>query len=337
MKKILKKIYKNHFLTKKESFFIFDQILNKKVHDVQLSAILAIMSARQETEDEILGARKACLQYQSHFPKINYICADIVGTGGDQKNSFNISTVSSIIAAYYGIKIAKICNVSSSGLVGSIDLLTHFKINVFLSPEKSKKLLDKYNICFLAANQYLKVFQRVAPVRKILNTKTIFNKLGPILNPLKPSYSIIGVYSSKLLLFFAKILKKLKYKNAIVVHSEGSDEIILCKNIQIAELKNNHITQYILSAKDFGLKELKRDCLFNKTKKENYQETKRLFQGLGKRYYVDTIAANVALLLKITNTSNNLITNTAKIIELINSGKIYNFIKKLSKFTTKKN
>ncbi|WP_075431896.1 anthranilate phosphoribosyltransferase [Buchnera aphidicola] len=337
MKKILKKIYKNNFLTKKESFFIFNQILNKKINNIQLSAILAIMSARKETEHEVIGARKACLQYQPTFPKTNYICADIVGTGGDQKNSFNISTVSSIVAAYYGIKIAKICNVSSSGIVGSVDLLTHFNINVFISPEKSKKLLDKYNICFLSANQYLNIFKRVEKVRKILSTKTIFNKLGPILNPVQPSYSIIGVYSSKLLLFFAKILKKLKYKNAIVVHSEGSDEIILCKNIQIAELKNNQINQYTLSAKDFGLKEIEKDCLFNKTKKENYQETKKLFQGLGKTYYVNTIAANVALLLKITNISNNLITNTTTIIKLIQSGKIYNFIKKLSKFTTKKN
>lgn len=337
MKTILKKIYNNKILTKKESFFLFDKILKKKIHDIQLSAILAIMSARKETVNEILGARKACLKNIPIFPKLNYSCIDIVGTGGDKKNSFNISTVSAIVAACYGLKIAKICNISSSGAIGSVDLLTHLNINVFIPPEKSKKLLDTYNICFLSANQYLKIFQAARKVRKILNTKTIFNILGPFLNPVKPSYSLIGVHSPKLLCYFAEILKKIKKQNAIIVHSEGADEVILCNNIQISEVKNNKIKEYTLTSKDFGLKSQEKNNLFNKTKEENYHETIKLFKGCGEKNYVNTIAANVALLLKLTNNSQNLIANTLNIIKFINSGKIYHFIYQLSKFTTKKN
>ncbi|AEH39768.1 anthranilate synthase component II [Buchnera aphidicola (Cinara tujafilina)] len=337
MKKILTKIYNNQFLKKRRMFFLFDHIMNKKINNIQLSAILAIMAARKETIEEVIGARNACLQYIPKFPKLNYIYADIVGTGGDQKNSFNISTVSSIVAACYGIKIIKVCNVSSSSAVGSVDLLNHLNINVFISPERSKKLLDVFNICFLSANQYLYIFKKVEKVRKILNTKTIFNILGPLLNPSNPSYGIIGVHSPELLLYFAKILKKLKYNNAIVVHSEGADEIILCDKIQIAEVKNNTIKQYNLTPKDFWFKKQKRIIYSTKQKKENYRETINLFKGLGKKYYVDTIAANVALLLKITNYSHDLISNTSKIIQFINSGKIYNFIHQLSHFTIKNN
>lgn len=335
MKKILKKIYNNNYLTYQESFYLFNNIMNERIHNIQLSAIISIMAARKETIEEIIGARDALFQYVPMFPKLNYMFADIVGTGGDKKNSFNISTVSAIVAACYGLKIAKICNVSSSGSLGSVELLTDLNINIFISPKKSKKLLDNNNICFLSANQYLHSFKKVAKIRKILQTKTIFNILGPFLNPTKPRYGIIGVHSPRLLLNFAKILQRLQYKHAMVIHSGGLDEVTLYDDVQIIELKNNKFFKYTLTPENFGLQKQKESCIINKNKKENYIETIKLFKGYGEKNYVNTIAANVALLLKIFK-YKDLKKNTLNIIKLINSGKIYNFICKLSKLTTKK-
>lgn len=332
MKNILNKIYNGKFLNYQESFQLFDTIAQEKLKKTQIIAILAIIASRKKKSEEIFGAHQASIKYIKKFPRPNYTFYDIVGTGGDKKNSFSISTVSAIIAASYGLKISKICNFSSSGKFGSADLLEDLKINTNISSKKSRIMLDKYNICFLLANKYLNIYQNLSKIRKDLDIKTIFNIIGPLLNPSYPKNALIGVYDSKLMLLLAKILKKLKYKHVIIVNSGGTDEITLHFYTKVVELKDNKIIIYKLKPKDFGLKKQKNPFIFQKNRKENFSETIKLFQGYGNSIYVDTIAMNVALLLKM-NGENNLIKNTQCIIELINSGKVYFFLKKLSEFT----
>ncbi|VFP81474.1 anthranilate phosphoribosyltransferase [Buchnera aphidicola] len=330
MKKILKKIYNGVCLNKQESFILFNHILNEKLNSIQISAILAIMASRTETYEEIIGARKSVIQHMKYFPTPSYMISDIVGTGGDQKNSFNISTVSAIVAACYGIKIVKMCNINSSSNSGSANLLQKLKINLKISSNKSMKSLDKFNICFLLANFYLKSFKKISKIRSLLKTKTIFNILGPLLNPSKPHFSLIGVYKKDLMSIYAKILSNLKYKKAIIVNSGGIDEATLYDDTYIVEVNNNKIIKYILSPKDFGLKEYSKNFILDKNEVENYIETIKLFKGKGEPVYVKTVAINVALLMKVLG-YDNLSQNTLNILNFINTGKIYNFVLQLSK------
>ncbi|VFP88274.1 Anthranilate phosphoribosyltransferase [Buchnera aphidicola (Cinara piceae)] len=330
MKKILKKIYTGTCLTEKESFILFNHILYEKLNNIQISAILAIMASRTETYEEIIGARESVIQHMKYFPAPNYSISDIVGTGGDQKNSFNISTVSSIVAAAYGIKIVKMCNINSSSNSGSANLLQKLQVNLKISPKKSRKCLDQFNICFLFANFYLTSFKKISKIRSLLKTKTIFNILGPLLNPAKPTFALIGVYKKDLMPLYAKILSNLQYQRAIIVHSGGIDEATLYDNIYITEINNKKYTEYILSPKDFGLKKYSKNFILEKNEAENYTETIKLFKGIGEPVYVKTVAINVALLMKVLG-YNNLSHNTLNILNFINSGKIYNFVLKLSK------
>lgn len=329
MKRILQKIYSGKKLNKKESYQIFQNIFHKKFNDIQISAILAVLASRAETYEEIIGARKYITKHIKNFPKPNYIVSDIVGTGGDQKNSFNISTVSAIVAACYGIKIAKMCNFGSSNNSGSANLLKKFNINLEISVNQSRNCLDKYNICFLLANFYLDNFKKIAHIRRQLKTKTIFNVLGPLLNPIRPTHALIGVYKPELMLLYAKILTHLKYKKVIIVHSGGIDEATLYADTSIVELNNKKIIQYTLSPQDFGLKKHKKEKILKKNEIEKYSETIKLFQGIGDPIYAQTIAINIALLMKILG-DNNISQNTLKILNFINTGKVYDFVLKLS-------
>ncbi|MGI4816726.1 MAG: anthranilate phosphoribosyltransferase [Janthinobacterium lividum] len=329
MKKILKKIYNGKYLNELESYTLFYNIFHKNINDMQISAILSILSYRKETYEEIIGARKFLMKSVKLFPKPNYVVSDIVGTGGDQKNSFNISTVSALVSACYGIKIAKICNINSSGNFGSANLLQKLNINTTLSPKQSRKCLDNENICFLLANSYFNDFKKISNIRKSLCTRTIFNILGPLLNPAQPKHALIGVYKKELMFLYAKILSRLQYKRAIIVHSGGTDEATLYSETHIVELNNKKIIKYKVSPKDFGLKICDKKYLINKTKKENYVETIKLLQGKGNPAYTQTIAINVALLMKILG-NDDISQNTLKILNFINTGQVYDFVIKLS-------
>ncbi|VFP83669.1 anthranilate phosphoribosyltransferase [Buchnera aphidicola] len=329
MKKILKKIYNGTYLNELESYTLFKSIFNKEINDMQIASILAILSSRTETYEEIIGARTFLAQHIQSFPKSNNIISDIVGTGGDQQNSFNISTVSAIVAACYGIKIAKICNIGSSSQLGSANLLQQLNININITPEQSRQCLDEMNICFLLANKYLGIFNTVSKIRSSLQIKTIFNILGPLLNPAQPTHALIGVYKPQLMLIYAKILSRLPYKRVIIVHSGGIDEATLHSNTTVVELKNKKIKKYILSPEDFGLKKHHKIYITKKSKIENYLETIKLFKGQGEPIYTQTIAINVSLLMKVLG-NNDIRKNTLDILNFINTGQVYKFVVKLS-------
>ncbi|MCW5196690.1 anthranilate phosphoribosyltransferase [Buchnera aphidicola (Pemphigus obesinymphae)] len=322
MEKILKKIYESKLLSNIESYILFKNIIKKKINNVQLASLLIAIKIRGESSDEISGAIRACLE-EIDFPvKPNYDFSDIVGTGGDKNNTINISTVSAIVAATCGLKIAKHCNSKISSRSGSSDVLDKLGINYTLSSEQSYKMLDEFNICFLFAPQYHTVFKNAIRVRKTLQTKTLFNILGPLLNPFKPPLTVIGVYNKPLVSTMIKTLRKLDYKRAIVLHSGGNDEIMLFGNTYISELNNKKIISYEISAKDFGLHSHSQNALKGGSSKENCDIIKKILQGRGNLAHEETIAANVAILLKIFG-HENIKENAQYALEIIRSGKAY--------------
>ncbi|AEO08078.1 anthranilate phosphoribosyltransferase [Buchnera aphidicola] len=329
MQNILNKIYDSKLLSQQESYELFKLISSGHITEIQLASILTAMRIRGESIDEIIGAIYACLEKMKYFPKLNYMFSDIVGTGGDINNTINISTASAFVAAACGFKIVKHCNKAISSKSGSSDLLNKFHIHFDSSLEKSLQILEKWNICFLFAPQYHNGFKYSNNVRKSLKIKTIFNLLGPFLNPAKPPLTVIGVYNKKLIDPVIKILKILKYKRAIVLNSNNTDEVTLCGITYVSELLNQKIYSYELTSKNFGLETHSRTISQINSIEENYHIIKKIMQGKGNRLDEELIAANVAMVFKVFG-HDNLKENTQLALNKIRSGIVYKNIKNIA-------
>ncbi|WP_343377791.1 anthranilate phosphoribosyltransferase [Buchnera aphidicola (Formosaphis micheliae)] len=328
MHHILKKLYQSQFLTEIESYELFRSIIKGRMNDIQLSSLLIAIKMRGLSENEIIGAIQAYSEKFKFFPAPGYNFSDCTGTGGDTINSINLSTASALVAATCGYKIVKHCNHKISSQTGSSDVLTELGINLNISSEKSRYMLDTFNICFLSAPIYNDGFKNIEKVRTILKTKTLFNILGPLLNPAKPIFSIIGVYDKKLITIIINILNKLNYKRAIVLYSSDCDEVTLSGKTYISELKNNKIISYTVEAKDFGFHYHSNVTLKGGNPKENSDILKKIFKGYGSLAQEETIAANVALLLKIFG-NENIKDNAQYALKIIRSGETYHTLKKL--------
>jgi len=332
MQNILNKIYDSKFLSQTESYLLFKFISSGKINEIQLSSILTAMQIRGESEEEILGAIYAFLEKMKYFPRPNYIFSDVVGTGGDTKNIINVSTASAFVASSCGFKIIKHCNKAVSSKSGSSDLLEKFNINLHGSLENSQKILEKFNICFLFAPKYHNSFKYAANVRNILKIKTIFNLLGPFLNPSSPPLTVIGVYKKDLINPMVKILKKIGYQRGIVLHGDNTDEVTLNGTTYISELLNKKIYSYELEPEDFGIKAHPKKKFIKHSSEENYHIIKKTMKGEGEKLNEELIAVNVAILLKNFG-YENLKENTQMALNKIRSGDVYKHIIQISKMS----
>ncbi|WP_343188902.1 anthranilate phosphoribosyltransferase [Buchnera aphidicola (Chaitoregma tattakana)] len=324
MKKIFKKLYKLRNLNLTESCKLFDKICNKNINYVEIVAAIVLMNLKKETLYEILGAVKSFLKIKKKFEQPECLFSDITGTGGDYQNDINVSTISAIVAAIAGFKVVKHCNYNVTGKSGSANFLKNNKINVNISHKKSINNLDNFNICFLLAPLYYKSFAHIQDIRKKLRIRTIFNLIGPLLNPARPKLSVIGVYSLHLVPIIAKVCKILKYKRVFVIHSQNFDEVTLYGPTYVNELNNNKIVKYQLFPEDFGFK-----TYYKKLFLKDNNFVKKLMQGHGEKVYEETISANVAILLK-TFGLENIKDNAYYALDIIKKGEIFKFIKKMS-------
>ncbi|WP_343154562.1 anthranilate phosphoribosyltransferase [Buchnera aphidicola (Pseudoregma panicola)] len=324
MKKIFKKLYKLKNLSFSESYKLFKNIYNNNINDAEIISAIVLMKSKKETLYEILGAVKSILKRKKNFYKPKYLFSDITGTGGDYKNSINISTISAIVAASVGFKIAKHCNYNITGKFGSANFLKKNKININISSEESRKNLDNTNICFLLAPLYYDGFKYVKNIRKSLKIRTIFNLIAPLLNPSRPPLSVIGVYSLRLLSIITKICKVLKYKRVISVHSNNYDEITLYGPTYISELYKGKIKKYKIYPESFGFK-----TYSEKKNIKNKNCTKNIVEGIGDSVYLETISANASIILK-TFGEEDIKYNASYILKLIKRGMIKKFINKIS-------
>ena len=249
---ILNKIYNKENLTTKESAFIFNKIMDGELDDIQITSTLISLKMKSESKDEIIGAaqvmRDKSLKINS--PK-NTI--DTCGTGGDMKNTLNISTSAAIVAASAGVKIAKHGNRSVSSKSGSADMLEKLGYKISSNVEELENSLLNKNFCFLFAQNHHSAMKNVINVRKHLGTRTIFNLLGPLTNPANAKKQLLGVYSKGLVNLHCNCLKELGSERALVVHGlDGLDEISLSDKTYINELKNNKILEYVFNPVDYG-------------------------------------------------------------------------------------
>ena len=329
MQQILEQLYQGKVISQTESEQLFSAIVTGEMDPVSLGAALIAMKVRGETPAEIAGAATALLANARAFPRPDYRFADIVGTGGDGSNSINISTASAFVAAACGLKVAKHGNRSVSSKSGSSDLLAAFGINLDMTPESARQALDDQNVCFLFAPQYHSGFRYAMPVRKQLQTRTLFNVLGPLINPARPPLALIGVYSPGLIQPVAETLKVLGYQRAAVVHGGGMDEIAIHAPTMVAELRDGEITRYEISPPDFGLDFHDKESLAGGTPEENRDILRQLLMGNGQPAHEQAIAANVAMLMKLFG-NEDLRENAKQAIAVIRSGRAYELVTALA-------
>lgn len=329
MQHIINKLFAQTALTSEESRQLFDQILRGEMDPVQMGAALTALKIKGETPPEITGAVEALLANASPFPRPDYDFADIVGTGGDGSNTINISTTAAFVAAACGVKIAKHGNRGVSSKSGSSDLLDAFGISLSMSAEDSRKALDDLGIAFLFAPQYHGGFRHAMPIRQALKTRTIFNILGPLINPARPNIQLMGVYSAELVRPIAETMLQMGRKRAAVIHGSGLDEVAIHGPTLVAEIKDGEITEYTLTPEDFGVATYPLESIQGGEPAENREIITNILTGTGTPAQVAAVAINVALLLRLFG-QEDLKANTQQAIEVMNSGKAYELVSQLA-------
>jgi len=299
---------------------VMDEIMEGKASDIQMAAYLAAMSVKGETIDEITasaaGMRKHCIRILHDMDVL-----EIVGTGGDRSNSFNISTTSAIVVSAAGIPVAKHGNRAASSKSGAADVLESLGVNIAVPPEQSLRLLKTINLCFLFAQNYHISMKYVAPVRKELGIRTIFNILGPLANPAGASMELLGVYDADLIEPMAKVLCNLGVKSGMVVFGQdGLDEISLSSSTSVCELRNGSLKSYTLEPEEFGMSRCKKEELVGGTPAENARITRDILGGArGPRR--DAVLLNSAAAIHIAKPELSLKDGLALAAETIDSGK----------------
>lgn len=326
---IINKLYLGQTLTQDESKILFNLIIQGKIEPTVLATAVISMKVRGERPDEIAGAAQALLENADSFDIPDYEFTDIVGTGGDGTNSINISTASAFVAAALGYKVAKHGNRGVSSKSGSSDVLSALGIKLNMPAEASRKALDELGVCFLFAQQYHSGFRHAAPVRQQLKTRTIFNVLGPLINPSRPKRILLGVYHPDLIRPIAETLKMLGYTHAYVVHGSGMDEVAIHGETQVAEVRNGEIRYFTLMPQDFGLKQYTLKDIEGGTPEMNRDMLIAILQGHGKPAHEAAIAANVAMLMSLFGQSD-LKQNAQQAIDMMHSGKAYTLLQQLA-------
>lgn len=294
----LKKLRAGQTLDTPEMQGAIEDILNEGTTPSQIGAFLMGLSQRGETVDEIVGAAQF-LRDRAETISSPTSAIDCCGTGGDNSHSLNISTAVAFVLAGCGVPVAKHGNRASSSKSGAADVLESLGINLNLTPAKCEEALRSIGFCFLMAPHHHKTLRPLAALRKELGFRTIFNLLGPLVNPANTSTQLIGVFDRSWVRPFAEVAQKLGLNSALIVHgSDGLDEITLTGPTYCAELKNNAITEYTLTPEDFGLSVIRTEDITGGEAAQNAAALMDLLNGKESAYR-SIVLANAAAVLAL--------------------------------------
>lgn len=293
MQDYLQKLQRGEGIGSVELQVICDNILDSRYSELQVAAFLYGLSLKGETENELYSFAKI-LRSKAKVLTVPDGSIDICGTGGDGLNYLNVSTATSFVVASGGVSVAKHGNKAVSSRSGSSDVFQELGINVFHEPEKSSLILKKVGLVFLLAPLYHPAMKAVATIRQELKVRTIFNVLGPILNPGLVKRQLVGVFDEKYLLTMAKTLERLGSEKALIVHgSDGADEITNVGKTKVVELNCGKIVEYTLSPEDFGLKTSLQEDLIGGDVVYNARRLTDMLSG-EESAYKDIVIANSA-------------------------------------------
>ena len=293
-----------HSLSQSQANEIFTAIVQGEMDPILMAGILTALKIKGETPNEIAGAAQALRAAAKTFPRPQGQVVDIVGTGGDGLNTINISSTSVLVAAAAGVTVCKHGNRSVSSKSGSADLLKSLGVNIAMRPETAAKALAASGACFIFAPEYHAGIRHAMPVRGALKTRTLFNVLGPLINPAQPDVMLLGVYAPELVEPIAQALIQLGCSRAMVVHGSGLDEIALHGPTMVAEVDQGQVKRYTLSPADFGLSEYPIEALVGGSPEQNANYSKDILAGQGLPAHNAAIAANVGAVLYLTGKAN---------------------------------
>ena len=325
IKEAIVKIVSKEDLTYDEAYQVINEIMSGETTPTQNAAFLSALSTKStkaETIDEITGCAAAMRDHAMKFDGEGRELLEIVGTGGDNAHSFNISTTSAFVIAASGIMVSKHGNRAASSLSGTADCLEALGANISLEPEKCKQLLDESGFCFFFAQKYHTSMKYVGPIRKELGFRTVFNILGPLTNPACPQYHLLGVYDSVLLAPVAEVLMKLGSKRGMVVYgTDKLDEISLSAPTAVCEYKDGWMKNYTITPEQFGFERCTKDDLLGGTPQENADITRGILAGEIKGHKRNAVLLNAGAAIYIGGKAGSMQEGIALAAELINSGK----------------
>ena len=324
MKQILQYLFNHNTLSKAEAKAILTEIAQNKFNENEVTAFVTVFLMRSITLEELEGFREALLNLALSVDLDTDDLVDIVGTGGDGKTTFNISTLASFIVAGTGQKVAKHGNYGVSAVSGSSNVLEELGYQFKTDSVSLRSDLDKGNICFLHAPLFHPALRSVAPLRKGLGLRTFFNILGPLVNPAKPKFSMIGVYSLEIARIYQYLLQK-KQDNFLLVHAlDGYDEISLTADTKIFDKSG----EYIFSAEELGFKTISPESIFGgNTKEQAAVIFKNILEGKGTYEQNSVVLANAAMALKNTGKFGEYADCLSLATESLESGKALQSLK----------
>lgn len=331
IKEAIVKIVSKEDLTYDEAYAVMNEIMNGETTPTQNAAFLASLStksAKAETTDEIAGCAAAMREHAARV-ETGMDVFEIVGTGGDNAQSFNISTTSAIVAAAGGMKVAKHGNRAASSRSGTADCLEALGVNISQSPKRCVELLNEVGMCFFFAQLYHSSMKYVGPIRRELGFRTVFNILGPLTNPASPSMQLLGVYDEYLVEPLAQVLINLGVKRGMVVYgTDKLDEISLSSPTKICEIKDGWFKAYTIKPEDFGFERCAKDELKGGTPEENAIITREILKGKqgSKR---NAVLLNAGASLYIGGKAESMKDGVALAAKLIDSGKAFETLEKL--------
>ena len=334
IKEAIIKLSKKQDLAYAEAEAVMDEIMSGQATPVQMSSYLTALSLKGETIDEITasaaGMRAHCIKLLHNLDVL-----EIVGTGGDGSNSFNISTTSSLVIAAGGVPVAKHGNRAASSKSGAADVLEALGVKITLTPERSAEILKKINICFLFAQNYHIAMKYVAPIRKELGICTVFNILGPLSNPAGANMELMGVYDQSLVEPLAQVMANLGVDRGMVVYGQDSlDEISMCAPTSVCEIRDGKFTSYEITPEQFGYERCEKGALTGGTPAENAEITKAILKGEEKGPKRQAVCLNAGAALYIAGKAASIEEGVKLAESLIDSGAA---LKKLEEFVEETN
>ena len=325
------KIVNKEDLTYDEAYSVMNEIMSGETTATQNAAFLAALSTkstRAETTYEIAGCAAAM---RDHATRVDtgMDLFEIVGTGGDNAHSFNISTTSALVCAAGGMKVAKHGNRAASSKCGTADCLEALGVNIQQSPKRCVELLNEVGMCFFFAQKYHASMKYVAPIRKELGFRTVFNILGPLTNPGGPVMQLLGVYDDYLVEPLAQVLINLGVKRGMVVYGQDKlDEISMSAPTSVCEIKDGWFKSYVITPEQFGFERCRKEELTGGTPEENAQITLAILKG-EKGPKRNAVLMNAGAALYIGGKAKNMEEGISLAEELIDSGKAYKTLEKL--------
>jgi len=326
MKRDLEYLFEHKTLSKSKAKELLVNIANDCYNPSQLASFLTIFIMRSITVDELEGFRDALLELCLKIDLSEFETIDLCGTGGDGKDTFNISTISSFVVAGAGIKVAKHGNYGVSSSCGSSNVIQHLGYNFTNDEDQLKRQVDTAGICFLHAPLFHPAMKNIAPIRKEMGVKTFFNMLGPMVNPSRPNYQMIGVFNLEIARLYSYLYQTSGMQYVILHSLDGFDEISLTGDFKMI----NNAGEFLLNPEDVGLKKLTSEDLYGgSTIEEAAAVFMQILKGEGTDAQVEVVAANAGMAIQCVNSKRSIVDCIEIARESIKSGAALHSLKKL--------